>query len=97
MALKERREYLSTATPDGKFEVASDGRTVWINGGICLARFCPISHEFLSVSSDQGNHPELTIRHSDEKSFSSYWDAFVAGVKTRWEIEVGSEHKPLYV
>jgi hypothetical protein len=100
MDLQKRREFTSTIGADGKSEVASDGRTVWINRGICLARFCPISHGYASVRADESSdglsYEEITIKHP-ELLPSVHWEEFLAGVKNRWGIEIGTEHKPLYI
>lgn len=100
MNTNERRDYLSTQLPDGKTDVSSDGRTVWVNRGTCIARFCPLSHEYVSVtvedSSDGTAYPEMTIRN-DSGSIKSHWEYFVRTVKGRWGIEITPEHTPLYV
>jgi len=101
MALQPRREFTSSIMPDGKSEVSSDGRTVWVNSGICLARFCPISREYAAVGADESSdglsYEEITIKHPEGGPFDTHWAEFVAGVKNRWGIEIGPEHNPLYV
>lgn len=32
-----------------RYEVTTDGRTVWVNGPLCIGRFCPVSAEVLRV------------------------------------------------
>ena len=101
MDLQKRREFTSTIGADGKSEVASDGRTVWINRGICLARFCPVSHEYAAVgvgdSSDGLSYEETTVKHPEGGPFDTHWAEFLVGVKNRWGIEIGPEHNPLYI
>jgi hypothetical protein len=97
-----RREFTSTTTPDGKSEISSDGRTIWVNKGICVARFCPLSHEYAAVeargSSNGLGYRELLVPHNNtDLPMATQWVDFVVGVKNRWGIEIGPEHNPLYV
>lgn len=100
MTLQSRREFASTVMPDGKTDVSSDGRTVWVNRGVCLARFCPVSHEYAAIgaeeSSDGLSYSEITVPHLQQGPFLPQWEDFLAGVKNRWGIEIGPEHNPLY-
>lgn len=99
MDTSKRREYASTLLPDGESDVSSDGRTVWINRGVCLARFCPVSHEYSAVpaeSADGVEYPEKVVQN-DGGPFRGHWDLFVLEVKNRWGIEISPEHCPLYV
>ena len=100
MNTSKRREFASTLLPDGVSDVSSDGRTVWINRGVCLARFCPVSHEYAAVSSDEssdGVEYPGTMVQNDGGPFKKHWDRFVLEVKNRWGIEISPEHSPLYV
>lgn len=102
MDTKPRRAFSSTILPDGKSDICSDGRTVWVNRGVCLARFCPVSHEYAAVvaeeSSDGSGYREITIPHgTTDLPIALHWKDFVTGVKNRWGFEIGPEHNPLYV
>ena len=91
---------ISTRSADGKQEVASDGRTVWVNiEETCSARFCPQSYEFVEVFfDDHGLRGEPSSVACDPNGpTQSDWDDFVEGVHVRWGITVGSEHKSLYI
>lgn len=99
MNLNQRREFTSSVLPDGKTSICSDGRTVWVNKSSCLARFCPISHEYEAVqaedSPDGAGYREITVLHDTPDL--SHWKDFVTGVKKRWGFEIGPEHTPLYL
>lgn len=92
-----RREFASSVLPDGETDVCSDGRTVWVNRrGLCLARFCPISYEYAGVTpkdSVDGLSYVADMKYHLHKPFA--WVDFLDGVKKRWGIEIGPEHKPL--
>jgi hypothetical protein len=102
MTSQPKRELISTSVPDGKSEVSSDGRTVWVNKEMCLARFCLLSHEYGAVrAEDSANgfeYRELTVPHNTTAlQIVDHWGNFVVGVKLRWGVEIGPEHTPLYV
>lgn len=101
MKPQSRLEYKSTVSPDGLSEVASDGRTVWINRGECLARFCPISREYSAVDAKDSTtgvaYGVETHRHPESGPTEADWAIFVSTVKRRWGIEVSEEHTPLYI
>lgn len=80
-------------------EFASDGRTVWVNKGVMLARFCPISQEFV----DPGNPLGLgngafvdAVKHPEDGPTEENWTEFVNNVKRLYGVEVPARHKPLY-
>ena len=94
----QRREFYSTLMQDVGIEVSSDGRTVWVNKDVCLARFCPISHEYTAVVTDGVAYQEGTIPHNiPDMLIAAHWDNFVIGVKKRWGVKITNEHRPLYV
>lgn len=101
MDTKQRRETSYTILRDGITDISSDGRTVLVNRWMCLARFCPISHEYVAVSSnesfDGAEYSEITVPHPRQGPFLPQWEDFLLGVKNRWGIEIGPEHKPLYI
>ena len=73
-------------------EVTSDGRTVWINGPLLLARFCPVSREFCPAEDQM-----WTTAHPDYKPTAADWDDFVERVKSLFGIEIPARHRPLYL
>lgn len=95
---QERRELVSTRVGEGR-EVASDGRTVWVNvQGACVARFCPLSREYLREV--KGEERTQTVRHEWDRHpeyIPTDWDCFVEEVEHRFSIKIGPEHRPLYV
>jgi len=96
-----RRKLIRTILPDDCGDISSDGRTVWINKGVCIARFCPESREYVPVSRDDsrtGLEYEGGMRpHPQEGATLEDWLDFVNGVKGRWGIVIGQEHTPLYI
>lgn len=89
-------------------EVSSDGRTVWVNGPLLLARFCPISREYVKPSSkvsqgsvtdtDEGVFVQpLTVPHPEKGPTEEDWADFVASVQTRYGVRIEPKHKPAYI
>jgi hypothetical protein len=100
MSLLNRRKMIRTHSADGKQEMASDGRTVWVNiEEVCSARFCPQSYEFVEVFFDDHGlrYEPSSVACNSNGPTQSDWDDFVEGVRVRWGITVGSEHKPPYI
>jgi len=99
MDFKSRRKLIRTILPDDCGEISSDGRTVWVNLGVCVARFCPVSREYVAVANDDSTvkHPEACTRHPESGPTLNDWVAFVNEVSDRWGILIGQEHTPLYI
>lgn len=101
MDLKSRRKLIRTILPDDCGDITSDGRTVWVNSEVCLARFCPVSREYAAVIADASiglrSHEEVAVRHPDNGPSEADWIDFVSNVNDRWGIVVGQEHTPLYI
>lgn len=94
MFLSSMRERVSDEFEhEGQFmEVASDGRTVWVNNPLCVARFCPISREF------QPTVDQLwCIQHEDKKPTAEDWDHFVEHVKSLFGVTIDQKHRPSYI
>lgn len=86
-----RRKLLTTT--HGEIEVSSDGRTVWVNLVVCLARFCPTSREYAQVDQKEAK----CVGHGDRTPTPQDWDDFVREIEARWGITVEAEHTPLYI
>lgn len=101
MDLKSRRKLIRTILPDEGGDISSDGLTVWINRGVCVARFCPSSREYAAVASDDSSsiltHEDATIGHPESGPSLADWFDFVNEVNDRWGIVIGQEHTPLYI
>ena len=72
-------------------EVTSDGRTVWVNDRQqCVARFCPISHEYMiSMRNTE------TRKHAEDGPSFDDWESFRHGVEHRFNIVVDPKHAPI--
>ena len=87
------RRALKTDLIDDKTDVTSDGRTVWVNAPVCVARFCPISREFFPTVEQS-----WTIQHDDMKPTSDDWKHFVEYVQSLFAITIADHHhRPLYL
>lgn len=79
-------------------QIEFDGRTVWVNGPHCLARFCPISYE---VADSTDFDTSYTVRRTDyvdaKKDWAEMWGEFKDLVRERFGVEIKEEAKPLYV
>jgi hypothetical protein len=76
-------------------EVSSNGRTTWVYlDGMCVARFCPLSHEILEggqlVSTTHVWDGERGLASDDLKRFGTK-------VRERFGISIEDEHTPLYI
>jgi len=71
-------------------EVTSDGRTVWINTSICVARFGPNGYEVGDLAA------RFTRKGSsfDGQTTASDWTSFVAHVKKTLGVTVEETHRP---
>lgn len=85
-------------------EVSSDGRTVWVNAPLMVARFCPVSREFGPALGATEGVAMLTafefgawdtVKHVDAEPTAADWEAFKAEVQRRYGLVVSDEHKPL--
>lgn len=75
---------------DAMTEVASDGRTVWVNlDNQCVARFCPVSHEYMQSITDVE-----TRRHETAGPSVDDWESFKHGVDHRFHVTVTDVHQP---
>ena len=101
MDLKSRRKLIRTILPDDCGDITSDGRTVWVNMGVCVARFCPSSRDYIAVAADDSRsllaHKEATTLHPEGGPSIADWIDFFNEVNDRWGILVGEEHTPLYI
>ena len=85
----------TTVSADGS-EIISDGRTVWVNRPLCLARFGPICREFFvgGLLRGDGESPPVVVQHAVDGPTLADWEAFVESVKTLFGIDVSDKHKP---
>lgn len=101
MDLMARRKMVRTNYEGKDFEVSSDGRTVWVNTVVCMARFCPVSREYAEVHAEESysgfEYEEGSVAHPEEGPSLADWTKFMDGVKGRWGIVIGPEHTPLYI
>jgi hypothetical protein len=74
------------------FEVASNGRTVWVNNPACVARFCPVSREFQPTAEQL-----WCINHDDAKPTMNDWQHFVDHVKSAFGVAIDAKHLPTYL
>jgi antitoxin (DNA-binding transcriptional repressor) of toxin-antitoxin stability system len=85
-----RRKMLRT--PTSLVDIESDGRTVWVNQhGRCVARFCPISREFLIDETKP-----WMVKHSHGPSIVD-WTDFCSVVELAFHLNFPQEHRPLYI
>jgi hypothetical protein len=101
MDLNARRKMIFTQYKGTEFEVSSDGRTVWVNKLIMVARFCPVSREYAAVSATDSStgieYEEEAVAHPESGPSLADWTSFVGVVKDRWGIVIGQNHTPLYI
>lgn len=76
-------------TTQGTFEVSSDGRTVWVNREMCVARLCPVSIEYFEVPDGS----PYMVRSPGEKD----WHQFQADIERMFGVQVGDEHRPKWL
>jgi hypothetical protein len=71
-------------------DVTSDGEKVWVHSdsGICIARLCRLSLEFLSAESGLDMRGKRTARDGSD------WGTFKKYVQERFGIALGDEHEP---
>jgi hypothetical protein len=76
----------------GLHEVSSDGRTIWVNGPEgCLARFCPVSQEFMSP-------PDFSaFKHPNDNPTAEHWQRFVDKVRSAFDLAIDDKHRPLTI
>ena len=86
---QEPEEAMKEEYIEGK-QVMSDGRTVWVNDTICLARFCGTSYEIAN------GVEELDIYEGGAggRTTPTDWTKFKILVKKAHGILVPDEHKP---
>jgi hypothetical protein len=85
----------------GRYEVSSNGSTVWVNEVSLVARFCPISREYVAVGANNSStgleYVEGAVMHPEDGPSPDDWIDFVNGVKDRWGIVIGQKHTPIYI
>lgn len=77
---------------DDGVQIASDGRTVWVNGtdGCCVGRFSRGLMEVHRTATGQIETGEECLDCRHEAS----WADFVAAIKAHYGIVVSDEHRP---
>jgi hypothetical protein len=80
-----------------KHEISTDGKTVWVDGPFCLARFGRLVQEYLyDVHFKETMGFESKI-HVDGSPTQKDWDTFVKVVRDRFKIKVSKKYRPSYV
>jgi hypothetical protein len=76
-------------------QIETDGRKVWVNNPICLARFCPVSAEVfpkMNSAAHEGYLFHTTTHHTGALE----WADFVQAVKTHHDIIIPDVFRPTY-
>jgi hypothetical protein len=77
----------------GAFEISSDGATVWVNGGICVGRFCRYGidvAESLVATMTTPPYPEGGTRLAD-------WRVFQVLMQEHYNVAVSDHHAPTFL
>ncbi len=79
-----------------RYEVSSDGKTVWVNGVGCVARFGKVTHE---IYSDVMVVPAFlhSKAHMDGIPTMSDWLDFVDRVFDAYKVAVEDKHRPAFI
>lgn len=78
-------------------EIASDGRTVWVNSqtGACLGRFGPMGIDIHHDIGHESGTECLSCTHSP--ATLTDWHRFVLEMKKFYDVAIGEEHKPTWL
>jgi hypothetical protein len=74
-----------------KYEVLTDGKTVWVNNPTCVARFCKVSYEYADSFGFN------TVAFVGTHRLAYDWAHFVILVKERFGIQIEDKYRPAYV
>lgn len=76
----------------GNYTVESDGKSVWINGLVCVARFGAAGYEFNNLTDSMFG---FRATGRDQMTTESDWVKFVRLARQMFNVMVGDMHKPV--
>lgn len=79
--------------PERQYEISSDGNTVWVNGSICVGRFCRHGidvDESIVAKMTTSAYPEGGMRLAD-------WRVFQTLMRDHYNVEVDDRHAPMFL
>jgi hypothetical protein len=91
-SIKSKRARKPSKKAAPKYEVLTDGKTVWVNNPTCVARFCKASYEYAGTCG--GYH---TVAFVGTHRLAYDWAHFVILVKERFGIQIEDKYRPAYV